>query len=94
MPVCVFVCVGVCGCVLMRVCMYVCINARMPDCLVSDQSGTGMKKINNAGTGPVPDRADIVRNFLGPVPDWNYGCRLQCHAITISIESDVGNAHF
>jgi hypothetical protein len=27
----------------------------MPDCPASGHSGTGMKKINDAGTGPVPD---------------------------------------
>jgi hypothetical protein len=27
----------------------------MPDCPASSQSGMGMKKTNDAGTGPVPD---------------------------------------
>ncbi len=30
-------------------------NARMPDCPASSQSGTGMKKTNGGGNGPVPD---------------------------------------
>jgi hypothetical protein len=30
-------------------------NAGMPDCPVSSQSGTGMKKTNGAGIDPVPD---------------------------------------
>jgi hypothetical protein len=30
-------------------------NAGIPDCPASSQSGTGLKKTNNAGTGPVPD---------------------------------------
>jgi hypothetical protein len=30
-------------------------NAGMPDFLVSSQSGTGMKKTNDARTGTVPD---------------------------------------
>jgi hypothetical protein len=55
--------------------VFVCINAGMPDCPASDQSGTGMKKTNDAGTGPVPDQAKAVRHFFGPVPDWNYQCR-------------------
>jgi hypothetical protein len=35
--------------------VHVCRNARMPDCPASDQSGTRLKKTNDAGTGPVPD---------------------------------------
>jgi hypothetical protein len=38
---CVFVCVFVC--------MFVCINAGMPDCPASDQSGTGIKKLTLPG---------------------------------------------
>ncbi len=34
-----------------------------------------MKKTNDAGTGLVPDQADDVWHFFGPVPDWNYECR-------------------
>jgi hypothetical protein len=30
-------------------------NAGMPDCPASSQSGTGMKKTNDAETGPVPE---------------------------------------
>jgi hypothetical protein len=41
----VFVCVFV----------FVCLNAGMPDCPASEQSGTKLKKTNDAGTGPVPD---------------------------------------
>ncbi len=40
---CVFVCVFVFMCVF--VCVFVCINAGVPDCLASDQSGTGLKKL-------------------------------------------------
>ncbi len=55
--------------------MCVCINAGMPDCPASDQSGTGMNRTNDAGTGPVPDEADAVRHFFSLVPDKNSGCR-------------------
>jgi hypothetical protein len=61
---------GVFVCVFMSV--FVCINAGMPNYSASDQSGTGLKKTNDAGTGPVPDQAKAVRHFFGPVPDWNY----------------------
>jgi hypothetical protein len=47
----------------------------MPDCSASGQSGTGLKKTNNAGTGPVPDLAESVQNFFSPVLDYNSGCR-------------------
>jgi hypothetical protein len=30
-------------------------NAKMPDCPASGQSGTGLKKTNDAGTGLVTD---------------------------------------
>jgi hypothetical protein len=30
-------------------------NAGVPDCPASSQSSTGLKKTNDAGTGPVPD---------------------------------------
>jgi hypothetical protein len=43
----------------------------MPDCPAFGQSGTGMNRTNDAGTGPVPDLADAVRHFL----DSNSGCR-------------------
>jgi hypothetical protein len=58
-------------------CVFVCvfINAGMPDCPASDQSGTGMKKNNNAGTDPVPDQAGAVRHFFGPIPELNNGCQ-------------------
>ncbi len=72
---CVCVCKGVFACVFGCVCMFVCINAGMPNCPASDQSGTGLKKTNYAGTGPVPDQAKAVRHFFGPVPDWNYWCQ-------------------
>jgi hypothetical protein len=66
-------CVCVCECVFvfMFVCVFVivCINAGMPDCLASDQSGTGIKKTNNAGTVPVLDQARGVWHFFCPVPD-------------------------
>jgi hypothetical protein len=51
--------------------VFVCINAGMPDCPTSKQSGTG-KKTNDAGTGPEQDQAKAVRHFFGPVPDCNY----------------------
>jgi hypothetical protein len=40
-----------CECVFMFVCVFVfvCINAGMPDCPASDQSGTGMKKLTMPG---------------------------------------------
>ncbi len=65
----------VCVCVFVCMFMFVCINARMPDCPASDQSGTGIKKTNDAGTGPVPDQTKAVRHFFGPVLDWNCWCR-------------------
>ncbi len=70
-------CVCVCECmsVGMFVCVFVCINAGMPNCLASDQSGTGLKKTNDAGIGPVPDQFKAVRHFFGLVRDWNYRCR-------------------
>jgi hypothetical protein len=63
---CVFVGMFVC------VCMFVCINTGMPNCPVSDQSSTRLKKTNDAGTGPVSDQAKAVRHCFGPVLDWNY----------------------
>jgi hypothetical protein len=45
------------------------INAGMPDYPASGWSGTGMKKTNDAGTGPVQDNADAVRHFFDPVPE-------------------------
>jgi hypothetical protein len=60
---CVFVCVFVCMFVL------VCINAGMPDCPASDQSGTGIKKTNDARTVLAPDQAKVVRHFFCLVPD-------------------------
>jgi hypothetical protein len=49
---CVCVCKYVFVCVFACVFVFVCINAGMPDCPASDQSGTGIKKTNDAGTGP------------------------------------------
>jgi hypothetical protein len=40
----------------------------MQDCPASDQSITGIKKTNDAGTGPVQDQADEFRHFFGAVP--------------------------
>ncbi len=65
-------CVGECECMFVCVFVFVCINAGIPDCLASEQSGTGIKKTNDAGTGLVLDQAKAVRHFFGPVPDWNY----------------------
>ncbi len=62
-------CVCVCECVFMCVFVFVCINAGMPDYPASDQSSTGIKKTNDAGTGPVLDQTKAVRHFFGPVPD-------------------------
>jgi hypothetical protein len=39
-------------------------NAGMPDCPASNQSGTGMKKTNDAGTDPVPDQDDAVSSIF------------------------------
>jgi hypothetical protein len=52
-------------------CMYIYVyrNAGMPDCPAFGQSGTGMNRTNDAGTGSVPDYADPVRHFFSPVPD-------------------------
>ncbi len=72
MCVCVCECVGVCACEFVCVFMFVCINAVMPDSPASEQSRTGIKKTNDAGIGPVPDQAKVVRHFFGPVPDCNY----------------------
>jgi hypothetical protein len=41
----------------------------MTDRPASSQSGTGLKKTNDAETGPVPDLTDSVRHFFSPVPD-------------------------
>ncbi len=60
-------CVWVCKCAF--VCVFMCINAGMPDCPASDQSGTGLKKTNDAGTGPILDQAKAVQHIFGPVPD-------------------------
>ncbi len=64
---CVCECVFVCVFVFMFV--FVCINAGMLDCPASYQSGTGIKKTNDAGTGPEPDQTKAIRHFFGPVPD-------------------------
>ncbi len=45
-------------------CVFVCINAGIPDSPASDQSGTRIKKTNDAGTGPVPDQAKAVQHIL------------------------------
>jgi hypothetical protein len=47
----------------------------MPDYPASIQSGTGLKKSNDAGSSPVPVLMHSVRHFLGPVLDWDDGCR-------------------
>jgi hypothetical protein len=39
----------------MNIYVYIYINAEMLDCLASSQSSTRLKKINDAGTGPVLD---------------------------------------
>jgi hypothetical protein len=66
------ICVSLFVCLFVCMCVFMCINAGMPNCPASDQSGTGLKKTNDAGTGPVPDQAKAVRLFFGSVPDWNY----------------------
>jgi hypothetical protein len=53
--------IGVCVCE--GVFVFVCINAGMTDCPASDQSGTGIEKTNDAGTGPVPDQTKAVGFF-------------------------------
>jgi hypothetical protein len=47
----------------------------MPDRLASGQSGTELKKTNDAETGPVPDLTDSVRHFFSPERDYDSGCR-------------------
>jgi hypothetical protein len=51
--VCVCECVFMCECVFVCegvfVCVFVCINAGMPNCPASDQSGTGLKKLTMPG---------------------------------------------
>jgi hypothetical protein len=49
--------------------MCVFINAGMPDCPASNQSGIGMKKTNDAGTDLVTDQVGAVRHFFDPVPE-------------------------
>ncbi len=71
-------CLSACSCfmhVFMCVFVCMCINAGMPDCPASDQSGTALKKTNDAGNSPVRDQAKAVRHFFGPVPNWNYWCQ-------------------
>ncbi len=84
----VFVCVFVC----MFMCVFVFINAGMPDCPASDQSGTGMKKNNDAGTDPVPDQAGAVRHFFGPIPELNNGCRNADAAVSF-LDADAQLCH-
>ncbi len=60
--------------------MYACtvfVNAGLPDCPASGQSGTGTKKNAGVGTSPVPEIADPVRcqNATVTVADWDVGCR-------------------
>ncbi len=69
MCVLVFVCMFACMFMSMFVCVFECMFVCVPDCPASDQSGTGMIKTNDARTDPVPDQADAVRHFFGPVPD-------------------------
>jgi hypothetical protein len=47
------------------------IYVEMPDCPAYGQSGTGLKKTNDAGTGPVPDYCKLTQYgiFFSPVPD-------------------------
>jgi hypothetical protein len=52
-------------------------NAGMTDCSASSQSGTRLKKTNDAGTGPVLDKPHTVWHFFSPVPDSNSG---RCNA--------------
>jgi hypothetical protein len=47
----------------------------MPDCPAFDQSGTGMKKNNDAGTNLVLEEADAGRHCFGLVLYSNNGCQ-------------------
>jgi hypothetical protein len=50
---------------------YIYRNAGMPDRPASGQSGTGLKKTYDAGTGPVRYRTKLTQSgiFFSPVPD-------------------------
>jgi hypothetical protein len=54
----------------MSMSMYIYIE--MPNCLASGQSGTGLIKTNDAGTGP---GTGLVCHFFCSVSDQNSGCR-------------------
>ncbi len=57
--------VCVCECVFVCVFVFVCINAGIPDCPASDQSGTRMKKLTMPGM--VWYRTEII-NAVMPMP--------------------------
>jgi hypothetical protein len=40
---------------MLHVHVFVHVHVEMPDCPAFGQFGTGIKKTNDAGTGPVPD---------------------------------------
>jgi hypothetical protein len=42
-------------------CMFVCVNARMPNCPASDQSGTRMNRTKDTRTGPVPYQTKLTQ---------------------------------
>ncbi len=66
-----------CMCVRASACAHVCVCVRLHlhlrvhvyKCRNTGLSGTGMKKSNDAGTYPVPDKADAFWHFFGLVPD-------------------------
>jgi hypothetical protein len=75
-----FLCPCLCPCVRVivrvrvRVRVGVHVHVRMHKCRNAGLSGIRSvryqnDKTNDAGTDPVPDQADAVRHFFGPVPD-------------------------
>ncbi len=69
-----------CPCPCVWVCIYVCMFMWVCVCINAGLSGIWSvwyqnEKTNDAEASPVPDQADEVQNFFGPVPDWNYECQ-------------------
>jgi hypothetical protein len=44
--------------------VHTCACVQMSACPACNQSGSGTKKTNDAGTGPVPDQANEVQHFF------------------------------